>query len=118
MRIDVHIHTEDTDIFQGEKKDFSGQIAIPETNAKFIHYGLTSDKSMGRATDYIVNCWLNGELTEAEEITNWLYSKLKDKAIKITIGDLKGKGDYCEVSKEEILKILSKWLSQTKFVSN
>ena len=66
---------------------------------------------MGRATPYILNCFLNGELAELDEIANWLYSKVKDKAVKITIADLKGKSDYCEVNREEIIKILSKWLS-------
>ena len=110
-RVEVHIHTEDTDILHDEKRDFSGQITIPETNATLNHYGLTSDKSCGRATEFIINCWLHGEVSEANEITNWLYSKIKDKAVKITIGDLKGKSDYCKIDREEISRILSKWLS-------
>jgi hypothetical protein len=110
MRIEIHIHTEDTDILRGEKRDFQGQIAIPGTEATLNHYGLTSDKSYGRATDYIINCWLHGEVSEVDEITNWLYSKIKDKAVKITIGDLKGKSDYCKIDKEEISKILNEWL--------
>jgi len=110
MRIDVYIHTEDTDIFQGEKRDFQGQIAIPETKATFNHYGLTSDKSYGRVTSYILNCWLDGEPTEVNKITDWLYSKVKDKAEKIIIGDLRGRSDYVKINREEMLKVLNKWV--------
>ena len=110
MRIDVHIHTENTDLFQGEKKDMQGQIAIPKTKATFQHFGLTSDKSMGRATSYILNCWLDGNPTEVDKITDWLYSKVKDKAEKITIGDLRGKSDYVKINREEILEVLNKWI--------
>jgi len=110
MRIDVHVHTEDTDIFRGEKKDTQGQITIPETKAKFIHYGLTSDKNKAMGTSYILDCWLNGEVTELGKITDWLYDKVKDKAEKITIGDLRGRSDYVKISREEILKVLNKWI--------
>ena len=114
MGVELHIHTGDTDILRDEKRDFSGQIAIPGTEATLNCYGLTSDKSSGRKTDYIVNCWLKGKSAEAEEIVNWLYSKIKDKAIKLTIGDLKGKSDYCDINKEEMLKILFKWINFSK----
>jgi len=113
MKINVHIHTQNTDIFQSEKRNFQGEIDIPETKATFIHYGLTKDKSMGRATEYILNCWLNMELEEIDNITGWLYDKIKDKAEKITIGDLRGKSDYCGINKGEMRKILSRSISSS-----
>lgn len=110
MRIELNIHTENTDIFKGEKKDFQGQIHIPKTDSTISQYGLTSDKSFGRETNYILNCYLGIEPSEVEEVVNWLYSKLKNNAVKLTIGDLRGKSDFCKVDKEEILKILNKWI--------
>lgn len=111
MKIDLHIHTEDIDIFKNEKRNFQGQINIPETNATLNQYGLTSDKSVGRETQYILNCWLEGEIKELNKIVDWIYFKIKDKAVKITIGDLRGRSDYCEINKEEILETLSKWMN-------
>lgn len=111
MRVELHIHTEDTGIFDNEKRNFQGEITIPQTPVMFVHYGLTSDKSNGRVTPYILNCVLhNLEPSSINFVTDWLYKKIKDKAKKVTLGDLRGKSDYVNVDKKEIRQVLNKWV--------
>lgn len=112
MRFDIHFHTEETRLFQDEKKDYSGEISIPNTTAKIINTSLTQDIGSAGGTHYIINCVLKGESAELNEVVDWILSKVKDKAKKITIGDIRGRGDWIDVDKEIILKTLNKWAEQ------
>jgi hypothetical protein len=111
MRIDLHIHTEDTDIFRDEKKDFSGQIHIPETNATFNQYGLTHDINRACGAEYVLNCIIHCDSSDIEKIVDWIYMKIRDKAKKLSVGDLNSKYNWFDVNKEEMKKIFYKWIN-------
>lgn len=114
MRIELHIHTEDIDLFKDERKNYQGEISIPETNAKLIPFGITHDKSQAMGTNYILDCFMDVDETDMEKFVDWLYSKIENKSKKVSVGDLRGKLDYCDIDKDKILNLLSSWIKNSK----
>jgi hypothetical protein len=111
MRTEIHFHTEDTDILQGEeKKDYSGEISIKGTNATIRRTCLTQDHNQAGGTSYVINCIIDGEIEEIDKIAEWIYLKIKDKVRKITVGDFRGACEYANFEKEEIIRLLNKWM--------
>ena len=95
MRFELHIHCDDVDILRNEKRNYHGEISIPETKAKLNVFGLTHDKSQAMGSEYISNCFIEISEDETEKVVDWLYSKIKNKAKRISIGDIRGKYDSC-----------------------